>query len=110
MGYDHETSGVAYHGTAKSNRDFCRQQVFIAIRKLGPCTDNQIAKYLGWPINRVTPRRGELVECGLVVLDRKDKDPNSGRTVSWWKIKPVDYQPVLFSFFLVICANFVLLF
>lgn len=96
MPYDHETSGVAYHGTAEQRRDFCRQQVFIAIRKMKVCNDRMIAEHLSWPINRVNPRRGELVERGLVALAYKAPDPESGRTVSYWKEKPVDHQPVLF--------------
>jgi hypothetical protein len=94
MPYDHDTSGSAYK--EKTNRDFCRQQVFITIRKLQPCTDKQISEYINWPINRVTPRRGELVESGLVVQAMKGEDPNSGRLVNWWMIKPVNYQPTLF--------------
>ncbi len=88
--YDHISSLQAYQRTPKSTRDFCRQQVFIAIRKLGVCNDKQIASYLGWEINKVTPRRGELVESGIIRLDRKDKDLNSGRTVSYWKVKTIE--------------------
>jgi len=96
MPYDQTTSGAAYRGTKAETRDYCRQQVFIAIRKLQPCNDRQIGEYLNWPINRVNPRRGELIERGLVVLAYKAPDPESGRTVSYWKEKPVNYQPVMF--------------
>lgn len=96
MPYDHKTSGEAYHGTKESERDYCRQQVLIAIKKHGFCNDRQISEYLKWPINSVTPRRNELVESGEVVLKLKDKDPKTGRTVSYWEVKPEDYQPVLF--------------
>lgn len=37
-----------------------RKLVFEAIKVLQPCSDADVAKYLGWGINRVTPRRGEL--------------------------------------------------
>lgn len=100
MPYDHKTSGVAYHDTTEKSRDYCRQQVLIAIRKLKVCNDRQIAEYLGpeaWPINRITPRRGELVTMGVVVLDRKAKDPVTNRTVSYWKEKTIPYQPSLFN-------------
>jgi hypothetical protein len=95
MGYDQTTSGTAYRETPAQTRDYCRQQVFIAIRKLQPCTDKQIKEYLQWDINRVTPRRGELVEDGLVVMAMKAEDPGTGRTVNWWKIKPLNHTPVL---------------
>lgn len=91
-GYDYVSSLPAY----RENKDFCRQQVFIAIRKLQPCTDKQIAEYLNWPINRVTGRRGELVESGIIVMDRKDKDTATDRLVSFWQIKPLNFQPKLF--------------
>jgi len=89
MPYDKETSGVAYHEGDKSSRDYCRQQVFIAIRKLKVCNDRMISEYLGWPINRINPWRGELVERGFVKLAYKAPDPDSGRTVSYWTEKPV---------------------
>ena len=96
MPYDQTTSGAAYRETPAQTRDYCRQQVFIAIRKLQPCTDKQISEYLNWPINRVTPRRGELTEDELVVLAKKAEDPSSCRMVNWWMVKPVNHTPVLF--------------
>lgn len=88
MPYDLKSSLPAYQEN-KEGKDFCRQIVFTTIRKLGPCNDRQVAEFLNWPINRVTPRRGELVEAGLIIQDRKDKDPLSNRLVSFWRIKPV---------------------
>lgn len=96
MPYDHETSGPAYTGTAKESRDYCRKMVFITIRKLEVCNDRQISEALGWAINRVTPRRNELVTDGLICLAMKEPDPTTNRTVSWWKVKPVNHQPTLF--------------
>lgn len=96
MAYDHKTSGAAYHGTKVSTRDFCRQQVLIAVKKLQPCTDREISEYLNWPINSVTPRRNELVASGQVVLAKKDPDPKTNRTVNFWMEKPPNYQPPLF--------------
>lgn len=96
MPYDHKTSGVAYHEVPKESRDYCRQQVLIAIKKLQPCTDRQISEYLNWPINRVTPRRGELVDSGVVVLSMKEPDPLTGRTVNFWQEKTENYQPRLY--------------
>lgn len=96
MPYDHQTSGVAYHEAPKESRDYCRQMVLITIRKMKVCNDRQIGEHLGWAINRVTPRRGELVEQGIIVLDRKAVDPATGRMTSYWKEKPPFHQPVLF--------------
>jgi hypothetical protein len=93
MGYDYVSSLPAYK---EKGKDFTRQQVFIAIRKLGICNDRMIAEYLGWPINCVTNRRGELVTIGLVVFYAKQLDKTTNRTVSYWQVKPLDYQPKLF--------------
>lgn len=95
MPYDYETSLPAYKENPQG-KDYCRSIVFTAIRKLQPCTDKQISEFLQWPINRITPRRGELVDRNLVVLAKRDPDPSSGRIVSYWEVKPVGHQPKLF--------------
>lgn len=98
MGYDYQTSHPAFKDD--KNRDYCRREVFGAIRKLGECNDKAIADFLKWPINRVTPRRGELVDNGLVECAGKKKDPESNRLVNYWKehkISPTAIQPELFT-------------
>ena len=52
-----------------------------------PCTDVQIAHGLGWTINRVTPRRGELETLGLII-DAGYTVQQSGRRAHIWKPKP----------------------
>ena len=47
-----------------------RKAVFNCILCFGPMTDKDISEHLGWPINRITGRRGELVDLGLVILDK----------------------------------------
>jgi DNA-binding MarR family transcriptional regulator len=61
-----QTSLFAYE-QAKDNLGEKQRQVLSAIRQIGKCTDKHIAAFLGWPINRVTPRRNELVESGHVI-------------------------------------------
>ena len=97
MPYDFISSKPAFDSN-KHGKDYCRQMVFIAIRKLGPCNDRELSEHLQWPINRITPRRGELMKKGLIVFDGKRKDPNTTTKVpvSYWKVKPVNFQPKLF--------------
>lgn len=83
--YDYQTSHPAYQ-EAKENNNDKQQKVFNAIRLLGVCSDHQIADHLGWAINRVTPRRGELSDNGKVLRAYRDKDFETGRTVSFWKV------------------------
>jgi prophage DNA circulation protein len=48
-------------------------------------TDREIAKAMHWSINCVTPRRGELVELGLVVNVGTKFDVETKRRVVAWK-------------------------
>jgi len=93
MPYDYVSSLPPYH---EKGKDYCRSVVFLTIKKIGPCNDKQVASYLGWAINRVTPRRGELVTNGLIMEQKKAKDPETNRTVSYWVEKPISFQPTLF--------------
>lgn len=43
-----------------------RKRVFEALSKLQYATNSMIANYLGWSINRVTPRTNELRKIGLI--------------------------------------------
>lgn len=82
--YDYQTSLPAYQ-EAIENIGAKQKAVLQAIEKLGVCCDHQIAEYLDWPINRVTPRRGELVDNGHVQIAFRGKDFETNRTVNFWK-------------------------
>jgi hypothetical protein len=61
--------------------------VFKAIKKIQPCSDKMIADYLGWKINRVTPRRYELAKYHLIIIYKKDIDKIPPfKKVIYWKI------------------------
>lgn len=95
MSYDYQTSLPAYQ-EGPQGKDYCRQVVLLTIQKLGICNDRQIADHIGWPINRVTPRRGELVDSGQVVRAMRGPDPLSNRTVNFWTIAKKWTQTSLF--------------
>lgn len=59
--------------------------VLETLKVLGQATDKQISVALGWPINCITPRRGELVEMGLVDYSHESLDPDTQRSVIVWK-------------------------
>ena len=82
--YDFKTSKPAYE-EAKISINKKQQFVYDAIIKLGVCNDHQIAEELGWPINRVTPRRGELFNDGKIDRAFRGKDFETGRTVNYWQ-------------------------
>lgn len=60
-----------------------RQAVLDAITSLQQATDREIADHLGWPINRVTGRRGELVKAGFIEKVG-NKTSASGRPTAIW--------------------------
>jgi DNA-binding MarR family transcriptional regulator len=80
-------SREAYEGLDLNAR---QAEVLSAIEEIGPCTDMEIAAHLGWEINRVTGRRGELVEKGLVVKagDRPHQCGSRVTKRSVWTLRP----------------------
>jgi len=79
------TSRWAYESVDLTAR---QQDVIDALVELREATDPAIAAHLGWTINRVTPRRGELVEAGLVARARLETDARTGRKLSVWRLEP----------------------
>lgn len=64
-----------------------QQKVFECVKSFGrPCCDYEIAQRLGWPINSVTPRRGELLDAQKIEFAKQDKSPTGHKAV-FWKIK-----------------------
>ena len=59
--------------------------IYTLIKSKGPLTNRQIAKHLGWDINRVTGRVTELVNLGMVTAEGTHKDKQTNRTVTLWK-------------------------
>ena len=62
-----------------------RQTVYNVINYLKPATNRNIAKHLGWDINRVTGRVTELVNLGKVKASGTHKDNETNRTVTVWE-------------------------
>lgn len=63
--------------------------VFCALRDLGEATNQELADYLKWGINRVTPRIFELREKGRVILAAARACKVTGRSANVWKIDGV---------------------
>lgn len=68
-----------------------RGKVFQAILELGRACDYEIAEYLHWPINCVTPRRGELKSMGYIEQACEKPCPPVGNVACVWKI--IDAEP-----------------
>ena len=59
--------------------------VYAWLKDAGPRSDRAISDGMGIPINCVTPRRGELVEMGMVEFHGYGTDPNTNKKVMIWK-------------------------
>ncbi len=85
--YMQETSTEAYLDLKTSGGLGEKQQmVFEAFKHFGDSTDLEISKLIKLPINCVTPRRGELVELGLIIQKGLKIQP-SGKMAIIWGIK-----------------------
>src|SRR5665213_983874 len=67
-----------------------QKEVLDALRFFPDATNAEIAARLGWPVNRVTPRTGELVTMGLVFkVERRTCKATSGTAWSLRAKHPV---------------------
>lgn len=77
-----ETSREAYE-SIKPQLGQKQERLLNVLQQYGPCTDKGLSALLGWPINTITPRRGELVslqlvrDCGHITRD--------GRQATMWQ-------------------------
>ena len=86
-----QTSILAYRSLTKDKLNEKQQEVLEKIEDLFPICDRQIAESLGWGINRVTPRRGELLTKGKIIEAYTGVDI-TGRKVTFWKPKRINYE------------------
>lgn len=75
------TSLMAYD-TAKKTLNRKQKLVFEAVEEIGPATNRQIAEYLAWPINSITPRVLELRQKNKLISCFMADD--NGRKANWW--------------------------
>lgn len=63
-----------------------QKEVYEAFQKLGPSTNREIAEYLHWEINRVTPRVNELVSLRQLVEYERRRCTVTGFSAIAWDI------------------------
>ena len=85
MTYDYQTSLNAWLHV-KENLGRRQREVLIALHHLKEATNMEIANYLGWSINRVTPRVLELREMGLVKQSGIRECRITGNNARAWKL------------------------
>lgn len=79
------TSQLAY-SQIKNKLGAKQEQVYQVINKLSRASNEQIADYLDWPINRVTGRCTELRNFGLITVDGVTRN-KSGASAKVWVVK-----------------------
>lgn len=82
-----DTSLLAYVSEVEQTLGFRQQAVLTIINVLMSATNSEIAKALGWSINRVTPRVFELRQLGYVVVDEKRPCLVTGRMAYAWRVR-----------------------
>ena len=83
-----ETSLTAY-GKIKPKLGTKQLAVYEAIGDMGVATNEQIADYLGWPINCVTGRVSELKKYGAVDVEGVGVN-KSGHSAKRWSIRDMN--------------------
>ena len=64
-----------------------QQEVYDGFLGNGSCTNLEVSKLMGIPINCVTPRTNELVKLGRIIKDCKRSCSVSGRLSISWKVR-----------------------
>lgn len=88
----HKHSIESYYKFTPEQLNERRRVVFYTVKANAPLTDKDIARILGWSINRVTPRRGELRDQGLIAEFGSRYDEKTSRHESLWVTA---WEPVL---------------
>lgn len=78
------TSRLAYDSVQELGNK--QAEVLEKIEELQPCSNKEIAKALGWEINRVTGRVNELAKMGIIKSEQVARN-NIGRLEKLWEIK-----------------------
>ena len=81
-----DTSLEAFRNLTKEMIGERQEAVLKAIEMLGPISDKQIATVLGWPINTITPRRGEIEDMGLIECSGEQLDEKTQRHEMTWSV------------------------
>jgi len=81
-----DTSRNAYHEYKRTKLKKSQSVVLDVIRYLGNPTNSEISKFIGLPINVITPRTNELVKLGKVVEGGKRSCKVTHKTVLTWRV------------------------
>lgn len=79
------TSLFSYLNFVKPNLSDRQKEVYDAMRMYGRAfTDKELATFMGFEINRITPRRGEIAKKGLI--QKAGTVLQNGRPATLWEM------------------------
>lgn len=81
-----DTSRIAYREIKKKGLGERQRAVLDVIGYLKNPTNSEISKFMGIPINAITPRTNELVKHGRVIQGLKRTCQVTGKTVLTWRV------------------------
>jgi predicted ArsR family transcriptional regulator len=80
------TSLISYYEILNKLGDR-QKEVLLGLKHLGIANNLQISRYLGLPINSITPRMVELRKRGIVIYHHTSACPVTGRASRFFTIK-----------------------
>jgi len=80
------TSLEAYRALTKEALGLRQKLVLKALEAMGRASDKELSFALGWPINTITPRRGELEDMGLIECVGEQFDSKTQRHEIVWSV------------------------
>jgi len=89
-----DTSINAYN-SIKSTLGLRQRVILDTINYLKDPTNDDISRYLGLPINTITPRTNELRKKGLVCDGGKRICTRTGRMAYVWRVKLQSRKPLI---------------
>jgi hypothetical protein len=93
-----QSTSLAAYAAIQEHLSVSRGKVFAALwGQPEPICDHQIATLLHWPHHCVTPRRGELVQMGLVESAFIKEGPPNGLEVHFWQVRHEAVEGGFFS-------------
>ena len=81
-----QTSLFAYQNEVKPTLGERQKVIYEALKTRDNFTNTELANYLDFPINTVTPRVGELRKLGLVQISEIRMCKVTGRRVISWEV------------------------
>ena len=86
VGINMQQTSIAAYLEIKKHLGKKQREVKKVFEEHSECTNNELANYIGWPINTITPRVVELREKGFIKEHCRRADKLTGRKSICWTL------------------------